>query len=171
LKPRQIPYVSGVTGTWITEKEATDPGYWARHFRQAVQFSAGVSELRKNSSAILLEVGPGNVLSTLARQHTGFSADQVIVSSLADGFSGEGDSVALMNALGSLWVGGVLPNWPALHGGERRLRISLPSYPFERKRYWLETPAEGAVLPLVAAAVKASETLGERSIRRSLRRA
>jgi amino acid adenylation domain-containing protein len=161
LKPPQIPYVSGVTGTWITEKEATDPGYWARHFRQAVQFSAGVSELRKKSSAILLEVGPGNVLSTLARQHTGFSADQVIVSSLADGFSGEGDSVALMNSLGSLWVGGVLPNWPALHGGERRLRMSLPTYPLERKRYWLEAPAEGAVPPPVAAANELTETVIE----------
>jgi amino acid adenylation domain-containing protein len=156
LKAPQIPYVSGVTGTWISEKEATDPGYWARHFRQAVQFSAGVKELRKDSNAILLEVGPGNVLSTLARQHTGFSADQVIVSSLADGFSGEGDSIALMNALGSLWVGGVLPNWPALHGGERRLRIALPTYPLERKRFWLEAPSQGAVSS-IAKSVAASE--------------
>ena len=154
-KAPQIPYVSGVTGTWTTEQEATDPGYWARHSRQAVQFSAGVKELRKDSKAILLEVGPGNVLSTLARQH--FSADQRIVSSLADGFSGEGDSIALMNALGSLWVEGVLPNWLALHEGERRLRISLPTYPLERKRYWLEAAAIDAASPPVT---KAAETSG-----------
>jgi amino acid adenylation domain-containing protein len=164
LKPPQIPYVSGVTGTWITETEATDPGYWARHFRQAVQFSAGVTELRKDSKAILLEVGPGNVLATLARQHTGFSADQLIVSSLADGFSGEGDSVALMDALGSLWVRGVLTNWPALHAEERRFRISLPTYPFERKRYWVAARAEGTVQPLVATEAKASETVVELSL-------
>lgn len=163
-KAPQAPYVSGVTGTWITEKEATDPHYWARHFRQPVQFSAGVSELRKNSNAILLEVGPGNVLSTLARQHTGFSADQLIVPSLAGGLSGEGDSVALMNALGALWIGGVLPNWSALHGGERRSRLSLPTYPFERKRYWPDAPAEQAAQPTVTTTRATSQVLADLSV-------
>ena len=107
LNPPQIPYVSGVTGTWVTEKETTDATYWARHFRQPVQFSAGVSMLRTNPNAVLLEVGPGNVLSTLARQHVGFDSEQVIASSLADGFSGDGDAVALMNALGAVWLAGV----------------------------------------------------------------
>lgn len=144
LNSPRTPYISGVTGTWITEEEATDPAYWSRHFREAVQFSAGVSELRKRPNSILLEVGPGNVLSTLARQHGGISTDQMIVSSLSDGFSGEGDAVALLSALGSLWLAGVQPNWPAIHGRERRQCVSLPTYPFERKRYWLEeTPVPG----------------------------
>jgi amino acid adenylation domain-containing protein len=141
LNPPQIPYISGVTGKWISDKETTDPSYWASHFRQAVQFSAGVTELRKNTNNILLEVGPGNVLSTLARQHGGLS-DQPIVSSLSDGFSGEGDEAFLMGALGSLWLAGAQPMWKALYGKERRLRVSLPTYPFERKRYWLEAPAD-----------------------------
>jgi amino acid adenylation domain-containing protein len=144
LNPPQIPYVSGVTGTWATEKETTDATYWARHFRQPVQFSAGVSVLRTNPNAVLLEVGPGNVLSTLARQHVGFDSAQVIASSLADGFSGDGDAVALMNALGAVWLAGVQPNWPVLYGGVRRQRVSLPTYPFERKRFWLETSAAAA---------------------------
>ena len=139
LNPPEIAYVSGVTGTWITEREATDPVYWARHFREAVKFSAGVGELRKNPNMILLEVGPGNVLSTLARQHPGVSPDQVTVPSMRDGFSGEGGTASLMTALGSLWLAGVEPNWPAVHDGAGRQRISLPTYPFERKRYWLET--------------------------------
>jgi amino acid adenylation domain-containing protein len=154
LNPPQIPYVSGVTGTWVTEKETTNAAYWARHFRQPVQFSAGVSVLRKNSNAVLLEVGPGNVLSTLARQHVGFDSEQVIASSLADGFSGDGDAVTLMNALGAVWLAGVEPNWSALYGGVRRQRVSLPTYPFERKRYWLETPevaANVAARPLATA--------------------
>ena len=145
LNAPKIPYVSGVTGAWITPQEATDPSYWARHFRHAVQFSAGVTELRKNPNAVLLEVGPGNVLSTLARQHTGAaskpSTEQVIVSSLSDGYSGEGDAANLMNALGSLWLAGVRPDWPAVHAGEQRQRISLPTYPFERKLFWLDAPA------------------------------
>lgn len=141
LHPPRIPYISGVTGTWITEKEATSPAYWARHFRQPVQFSAGVAELRKNPSNVMLEVGPGNVLSTLARQQTDFSADQVIVSSLSDRFSGEGDEENLMNAAASLWLAGAQPDWRGFQGGKRRQRISLPTYPFERKSYWLEAPA------------------------------
>jgi amino acid adenylation domain-containing protein len=148
LHAPKISYVSGVTGKWITPQEATDPSYWARHFRQAVQFSAGVTELRKNPNAVLLEVGPGNVLSTLARQHAGTSvkssSEQVIASSLSDGYSGEGDAANLMNALGSLWLAGVTPDWQAVHAGEHRQRISLPTYPFERKLFWLDAPAANA---------------------------
>ena len=140
LNAPRIPYVSGVTGTWITAAEATDPEYWSRHFREPVQFSAGVKLLRENPNAVLVEVGPGNVLTALARQHTGFSSEQVIVPSLADGYSGEDDAIALMNALGGVWMAGVQPNWTALYQGARRQRISLPTYPFERKRYWIETP-------------------------------
>lgn len=144
LNPPQIPYVSGVTGTWITADQATDARYWARHAREPVQFSTAIKELRKNPQAILLEVGPGNVLATLARQHSGFPPNQVIVSSLSDGFSGEGDSEALMTALGALWLAGEKPDWAALRQGEVRQRVSLPTYPFERKRYWLETIAVSA---------------------------
>jgi amino acid adenylation domain-containing protein len=140
LSPPRIPYVSGVTGKWVQDEEATDPAYWARHFREPVQFSLGVAELRKNPGNILLEVGPGNVLGVLAREH-GTAADAVIVSSLSDGYSGEGDSVSMMASLGSLWLAGVQPDWKAVHRNERRQRVSLPTYPFERKRYWLEAQA------------------------------
>jgi amino acid adenylation domain-containing protein len=143
LNPPRIPYVSGVTGKWITGGEATDPSYWARHFRQPVEFSLGVTELRKDPRNILIEVGPGNVLNVLAREN-GSSVDAVIVSSLSDGYSAEGDSASLMAALGSLWLAGVQPDWTAVHRNERRQRVSLPTYPFERKRYWLETPSAEA---------------------------
>ena len=153
LKPPQIPYVSGVTGTWITADEATDARYWARHAREAVQFSAAIKELRKNPQGILLEVGPGNVLATLARQHSDFPADQVIVSSLSDGFSGEGDFEALTAALGALWLAGEKPDWAALNRGGTRQRVSLPTYPFERKRYWLESIAGLAETPVARPSV------------------
>jgi len=140
LRAPKIPFISGVTGKWITEKEATDPAYWARHFRQPVQFAAGVAELRKRLNPILLEVGPGNVLATLSRQQAGSSTDQLIVSSLSDGFCGEGDAVSLMNAVGALWLAGAQPDWRKLYGEEKRYRVSLPTYPFERKRYWIDAP-------------------------------
>lgn len=152
LHPPKIPYISGVTGTWITEAETTNPAYWSQHFRQTVQFSAGVGELVKNPHFILLEVGPGNVLSTLARQHGGLVLDQLIVSSLSGDFSGEGDAESLMSALGSLWLAGIEPHWAAVHAGERRQRISLPSYPFQRKRYWFKQPATDESTTLMAPA-------------------
>jgi amino acid adenylation domain-containing protein len=152
----QIPYVSGVTGTWITEQETTDPGYWARHFRQPVEFAPALAELRKKPNSILLEVGPGNVLSTLARQQAGASPDQLILSSLGDSFSGDGDAASVMNSMGALWLAGAQPDWRELHGEEKRQRISLPTYPFERKRYWIDAPLldeSAAALPAVPVAI------------------
>jgi amino acid adenylation domain-containing protein len=144
----QIPYVSSVTGTWITEKETTDPEYWARQVRQPVQFSPALGELRQQRNNIVLETGPGNVLATLARQQfgpsTGTSSDQPIISSLSDSLTGAGDAASFVNALGALWLAGAQPDWPSLHGNADgkacRQRLSLPTYPFERKRYWLEAP-------------------------------
>jgi amino acid adenylation domain-containing protein len=149
LHTPQIPYVSSVTGDWVTEKQATDPAYWANHCRQTVQFSKGISELRKNATGVLLEVGPGNVLGTLTRQHIPSSTNQMIVSSLPDGYSGEGDEASLLNAVGSMWLAGVRTDWAALHGKQSRRRISLPTYPFERKRYWLEEPDQQPESPSV----------------------
>src|SRR6266404_3856805 len=151
------PFVSSVTGTWISEKEATDPKYWARHLRAPVQFSAGVQELLSRSGTVLLEVGPGNVLGTLARQNLSrpnpnangdTQSTPTIISSLGDPSSRETSSLDLLTAVGSLWAAGLQPRWEALHSEERRRRVSLPTYPFERKRFWLEAP--GAQTPLAS---------------------
>jgi acyl transferase domain-containing protein len=133
-------YVSGLTGKWITPAQATDPAYWVRHMREPVQFSRGVENLRQREDLLLLEVGPGNVLATLARQHPAKAKDQILVSSLTDGTPDCNEMVAMEQALGALWLGGVQPDWKAFHAGARRLRVALPTYPFERKRYWLEVP-------------------------------
>ena len=148
LSPPKIPFVSGVTGTWINDGEATDPTYWARHLRESVQFSAGVTELLNKPNAALIEVGPGNVLSTLARQHlksrNGSSQDSLILCSLPKDSSGQDHASDILGSLGSLWLAGAEPDWHAVHRGERRLRIPLPTYPFERKRHWFEPPAAKA---------------------------
>ncbi len=141
LSAPQKKYISGVTGEWITPEQATDPEYWAKHFREAVQFSRGITQLRDREDCILLEVGPGNVLATLARQHAAKAADQIVVSSLTDGTPNGSESVAIQQALGSLWLGGVDPNWRSYHG-EGRIRVSLPTYPFERQKFWLEETAD-----------------------------
>src|SRR6266404_653735 len=149
LRPPTIPFVSCVSGTWISEHEATDPAYWARHLRATVQFSRGMQELLSGSPTVLLEVGPGNVLSTIVKQQismqNGRSTDiqkaTRVVSSFGDASSGDSSFLDLLSAAGSLWSAGLQLKWEALHSGEQRHRIPLPTYPFERKRFWLELPA------------------------------
>src|SRR5579863_107486 len=155
LRPPQIPFVSGVSGRWISDSEATDPQYWTRHLRAPVRFSDGITMLRTGDYA-LVEVGPGNTLVTLARQHAGSDARQLMVSSMPDGSGTQSGEVAFLNLLGRLWLHGGAPEWSKLYEGERRLRVALPLYPFERKRFWIEAntnaaPKEGEqVRPMVA---------------------
>jgi amino acid adenylation domain-containing protein len=132
----QIPYVSNVTGRWVSDAEATDPHYWAGHVRQAVRFADGVGELFKEPQQLLLEVGPGQTLSTLARQHPGRLPDQTVLSSFAE----SPELVSVLTTLGRLWLAGGSVDWKGFYAQERRHRIALPGYPFERRRHWVEAP-------------------------------
>lgn len=131
-----IPYLSNVTGTWITEEAACDPEYWARHLRQAVRFGDGVCELLNNPQRTFLEVGPGKTLVTLLKQQNVELSDSQTAASLRHPSEESPDQEFLLNALGKLWTAGVNVQWPALYKGENRRRAVLPTYPFERKRYW-----------------------------------
>ncbi|MCI0726484.1 MAG: amino acid adenylation domain-containing protein [Chloroflexi bacterium] len=138
LQPPQIPYVSNVTGAWITAAEATEPGYWARHLRQPVRFAAGVQTLLAEPGCILLEVGPGQTLATLASQQLDKAAGQVVLSSSRHPRKQESDMAFLLNTAGRLWLAGASVQWSGLYTHERRCRLPLPTYPFERQRYWVE---------------------------------
>ncbi|HWM89152.1 MAG TPA: MupA/Atu3671 family FMN-dependent luciferase-like monooxygenase [Thermoanaerobaculia bacterium] len=143
LSPPRTLYVSDVTGRWISPSEATDPAYWSRHLRQTVRLADGLGTLLANPGAILLEVGPGQALGAAARSHPAWGAGHAIHSSLAHpkdprGAADTADAAALMEALGGLWAAGVAVDWEAFHAGERRRRIPLPTYPFERRRYWID---------------------------------
>ena len=137
LKPPQIPYISNVSGTWITSDEATDPNYWARHLRQTVRFSEGISELLTEPDRIFLEVGPGQTLTTLVRQQPA-AAQRVVLPSVRHPQQQQSDSEFLLNTLGRLWLAGVEIDWFSFHEGEGLRRVPLPTYPFERERYWIE---------------------------------
>ena len=138
LKPPAIRFVSNVTGSWITSAEATDPGYWTSHMRQTVRFADGVGELLREPNRVLLEVGPGRTLTALARQHPGKSARHVALSTLRHPSAQDSDWSFLLNALGQLWLAGARVDATAFYANERRRRIPLPTYPFERQRYWVE---------------------------------
>jgi acyl transferase domain-containing protein/acyl carrier protein len=137
-KPPAMPFLSNVTGTWITDAQATDPRYWAQHLRQAVRFSDGVKRLREKENPVLLEVGPGNTLTALARQQLDGQEPVVAVASLRHPKDGQNDRAFLLNALGKLWLAGVAIDYARVHRGSHRRRIPLPTYPFERQRYWVD---------------------------------
>lgn len=145
LHPPKIPFIANVTGTWITNQQATDPNYWVKHLRQTVCFSSGISELLQEPNRILLEVGPGKTLCTFAKQHL---ADRVIVSSLPHPQEKQSDVAFLLNSLGRLWLSGSSIDWLGFYANERRQRIPLPTYPFERQRYWIEPQKHISVTPI-----------------------
>ncbi|MCC5601608.1 type I polyketide synthase [Nostoc favosum] len=136
LNPPKIPFISNLSGTWITTAQATDPNYWVQHLRQPVRFCEGIIELAKTPETLFLEVGPGRTLSTFVKQHQ--KEESPVLTSLRHPQEQESDVAFLLNSLGKLWLFGVKVDWSGFYTHERRHRIPLPTYPFERQRYWIE---------------------------------
>ncbi|MCA9554900.1 MAG: amino acid adenylation domain-containing protein, partial [Myxococcales bacterium] len=153
--PRR-PFVSTLTGTWITDAEATDPAYWARQLRHTVRFSAALGTLFETPHRLLLEVGPSQNLSTSARQHRAPGRSFEVVPSLGGPRDTRPASEALLEAAGRLWIAGAPPDWAAFSAGERRNKVRLPGYPFERVKHWVEPPPLTAGGEAVAAQVQAA---------------
>ncbi|HEX9944676.1 MAG TPA: type I polyketide synthase, partial [Thermoanaerobaculia bacterium] len=137
-RPPELPFVSNLTGTWITAEQATDPGYWSRHLRGTVRFGDGLRTLSAAPEALLLEVGPGRALASFARQSPDRPAGQALVRSLPHPTEAEPDDRFLASAVGRLWLAGVEIDWKGFQAGAARQRVELPGYPFERQRYWVE---------------------------------
>ena len=138
----KVPYISNVTGTWITAEQVRDPNYWTRHLRSTVRFADGLSELMKREQRVFLEVGPGHTLTMLANQHPAKAATQFVLASQRHPRDSQPDAQHTLNALALLWTSGVRVNWKLFHKGEKRLRVELPTYPFERQSFWVE-PLKG----------------------------
>ncbi len=156
LSPPALPFLSNLTGTWIRPEEAVDPEYWTRHLRHTVRFAENLEVLFRKPATVLLEVGPGRALGSLARQHPARSTGQGVLASLPPAPEAGDDLAHLLRTLGQLWLAGVEVSWDAFHAGGRRRRVELPAYPFERRRYWVE-PA-----PAAAAAARRDEAPQER---------
>jgi acyl transferase domain-containing protein/thioesterase domain-containing protein/acyl carrier protein len=140
--PPNIPFVSNLTGTWITSEQAQDPTYWVRHLRQTVRFSEGLEKLLDAPNRILLEVGPGQTLSNLARQQ--IQESQAAIPTMRTSNEEGDDCELLMTALGRMWLAGAQLDWGRIHGTARR-RVQLPTYPFARERHWIEPGNAGKV--------------------------
>ncbi len=131
-------FVSCVTGTWITPREATDPAYWAGHLRQPVRFADGLATLLSQTDGVLLEVGPGQTLGTFARHHPARTAGHEILATIRHPRTDTDDRAFLLGMAGRLWLAGAKLDWNAFARQTGAWRVPLPTYPFERKRHWID---------------------------------
>ncbi|WP_261558473.1 type I polyketide synthase [Frankia tisae] len=149
------PFVSGVTGTWITAEQATDPAYWGRQLREPVRFTAGIATLRATPDLVLAEVGPGAALARAAdalptepalapasgdAAASGGTAREAVLVSLGPARDARSGGADLLGLLGRLWLRGVRPDWAAVHADAPRRRTRIPTYPFQHSRHWVEPP-------------------------------
>jgi acyl transferase domain-containing protein len=136
-QPPKTRLISNLTGTWMESTDATDPQYWSKHLRHTVRFARGLQTLSENRRLLLLEVGPGQHLSSLAAgQLDGEKCS--VVSSLPHPRKPRSEVASMLEALGRLWIHGVNVDWHGFNSRQRRRRVPLPTYPFERRRYWVE---------------------------------
>jgi acyl transferase domain-containing protein len=138
LRAPHTRMASTVTGRWLTAREATDPGYWVDHTCGPVRTLEALTFLKDTGERLAyIEVGPGNDMTSWARRSA--SRERATVcTSLRPPFSSRSDYGTFALSLGALWVSGATIEWAALHEGRRRRRVVLPTYPFERERYWIE---------------------------------
>lgn len=142
LRRPELPFVSNLAGDWITDAQATDPRYWATHLRRPVRYSAGLRTLLARNDQLLLEVGPGEALANLARQHDLSAGGHRVLSTLRSG----DDRTAAHGCASRLWAEGVdVIRADTRSSGGRR--VSLPGYPFARARHWIDPPASPVEVP------------------------
>jgi len=139
-----IPIISNLDGQWAKATEIISPQYWINHLRQTVHFSDGLATLLATNDSIFLEVGPGQTLATFARRHPAKNKSHFIYSSLRHPKETTQDVAFILTTLGKLWCNGVAINWENYYQHLAPAKVSLPTYPFERKRYWIEPISVGS---------------------------
>jgi phthiocerol/phenolphthiocerol synthesis type-I polyketide synthase E len=146
LRAPQVPYISNLTGTWITAEQATDPRYWAAHTCQTVRFAEGLERLGELPVSIFLEVGPGTSLTSFATQSPAVREREGVLALASLPASQErcSSQFAVARTLAALWSAGCPVDWAAYHAEVPRQRVALPGYAFERQRCWIDAPARGA---------------------------
>ena len=143
-----LPIISTATGQPLSDAEATSAAYWTHHLRNTVRFSPALLHALEEATLAFVEVGPRSSLTQLGRQHAQ-ARGRTFIASLADN-AGE-ERAAILNAAGGLWAAGVHVEVDAFDHREQRRRVRLPTYPFERKRHWVEARTPASVTPIAAA--------------------
>jgi phthiocerol/phenolphthiocerol synthesis type-I polyketide synthase E len=138
LRAPQIPLLSNVTGTWMSDTEATNAATWARQVRATVRFADELDALLVDPRRVLVEVGPGGTLTASAMRHPQWSTGHRAVRLMRHHAQNRSDRDVFLLALGQLWSAGIDVDWTPLYGGRRPQLVSLPGYPFERQRHWVD---------------------------------
>jgi iturin family lipopeptide synthetase A len=140
LHEPRIPYISGITGDWINPREVVDYRCWIRHLRETIRFSKGIRRLLEEKKSIFIEIGPGRDLTVLVKRYIDKEAPQPVINLIRPSRKDVSDMSYLLRQLGRLWLYRQDIDWKALHSGsaEKRYLIPLPTYPFERKPYWID---------------------------------
>ncbi len=140
-----IPYISNLSGRWAQAEEVRSGEYWGRQMLEPVQWWRGVELVLAGGAGVLLEVGPGESLTSVVKE--GVRGRDVAVLSTLRGRrrAGEEAERGMVTSLGEMWVRGVGVKWGGMYAGEERRRVELPTYEFERERYWIEPRAGAAV--------------------------
>jgi amino acid adenylation domain-containing protein len=140
LNKPNIPYISNVTGDWLKDNEAVNPGYWASHLRKTVRFADGMKKLLKGPSSVFVEIGPGRDLTTLTRKYfeKDKSSNHQTINLVRQSQQNFSDLYYLLDKIGRLWLLGQAIDWSAFYHEEKRMRIPLPTYPFEGNRFWID---------------------------------
>ncbi|MFH8447551.1 type I polyketide synthase, partial [Streptomyces sp. NPDC018026] len=142
-----VPVVSNVSGAVAGAGELTDPGYWVRHVREPVRFADGVGALRELGVVRFVECGPDPVLTGLARQTLDAldaDADEVVFAPVLR--KDRAEDVTAVTALGQVFASGGTVDWAAFYAGRGAARVDLPTYAFQRRRYWVDAQVGGGDL-------------------------
>ncbi|HEX4913618.1 MAG TPA: type I polyketide synthase, partial [Vicinamibacterales bacterium] len=139
--PPSLPLVSNVSGDFFADGEAPAAGYWTNHLRNAVRFGDGVATLERAGYNVVLEVGPAPALTNMARRVVSATSTTLISSLRRD----QGNWAAMLSAAGALFRSGATVDWDAVDRGLGYAPVSLPTYPFERERYWIEAGVSSSV--------------------------
>lgn len=137
LHPPKLRFISNLTGTWITKEQAMSPRYWANHLRFTVRFYDGIDELMKDPSTVFLEVGPGRALSIFVKSHPSAETGRQVFSTIRHPQDVYDDQSFLLTSVGKLWQAGVDVNWKGFYAQEKRKKVPLPTYPFDRQKFWI----------------------------------
>jgi len=137
FKSPGIPYISNVTGNWVTPELVCNPDYWVKHMLQPIRFYNGASVLLELNNLIGIEIGPGNILMSMLLRHSKRSLDSFFFSLLPDKKVKQLADKYFMQGMGKLWLHDVVIDFSLLNDCERNIPLSLPPYPFHRKTYWI----------------------------------
>lgn len=150
LNKTTIPFISNLTGKPITDEEATNPMYWVKHLRNTVKFEVGVNLLLQQKNTVFIEIGPGKVLSSLVKSNSNKLKSHVVINTMRSPKDQVNDIEHLMNGVSKLWKSGIQIDWVNFYKNEKRRKVSLPTYSFERIKYPVNVDAFKIISKMMA---------------------